>query len=1097
MGSTGLGSTSLEVMPGEYAGVGAVSGVNASRINSNLLCIFLSLLMILSGCAAIGFDDDEVKGPTTAEEQVENLPPTLSIDGDNWTVVSQMILTITGVVLDENPVTVEVEFLLTDSDGIVIDTLTYSQFAEVDAGGGLILSLILSQVGDYSVNISILDETGKSSESVSGVIIVSPPEESAADIFSTPIIELEQPDDVTISGVVIHDYLSTCRITTLAQNGSEIETIPTSLGTFDIYLGFVDNDTVVYLNVTCGQWAVSNNSIRVRIYIEDTGDDLDGDGVPNEQDSCPEGMGQANGWIADNATDIDGDGCHDGFEDVDDDGDGILDAYDNCPRSIGWVSIPEYDYDGDGCHDALEDVDDDGDGINDVDDSCPKGAVNWPSTYSNDWDSDGCRDVDEDHDDDSDGFNDSVDSCPSGGEANWIPDYNNDWDGDGCHDFKEDPDDDNDGVNDVNASGYILDECPFTPLNSTDVNAVGCAPEQRDGDGDGINDDVDQCPGTPLGNEVNQDGCADIDGDGVFANVDLCPETSQRWTPDVSGCSVQQYPVDWNTGPYGDGRLDNVSSFIVPTLSGTWNFQNEWTGAEVYIFLFKYTDGNGNSNSGTWGHNPRNIILNLPDNAHLFYASYDTSYHSDVVARKADVENRLNANEESKWMSRVHFIDQRGFDVGGGLGQLISNWQSLYYGIDRFQQAREIGSLHDWSQGTSCCTKPAHFAFEAHTWNYEYESTMRQLDYGATVVPIFTGEWHSGGWGSGYSSYANATFPTASEMANFETLEVYAYNPCDEHRQRYGKGDGTYGGCHEWDYLHYLTICDADNSSNCDTEFVRYITSYGREGRWLSDISPYMWMIQDGGERRFKYSGANKMGLYIYAILFDFNEPSVATSSEYAFSGGQFSGGYNNESQYKRSHVFTPPINTVKVEIVATISGHGFGQDSANCAEFCDHEHHYYLGADHAYESHPLVGNNLGCTTLLNRGVVANQFGSWPYGRGGWCPGQDVEQWTYDITSWVDMNGENNLTYRGLFNGQEYVPQNDQGGSRQIRAVIWIVFYSNTTLVSPSFDYTSPPQSQQAVDFCAPGQGYDQLCSHHLLDLNNRDFGFGTATNWN
>ncbi len=221
-------------MPGEYAGVCTVSGMNAKRINSNLLCIFLSLLMILSGCAAIGFDDDEVKGPTTAEEQVENLPPILSIDGDNWTVVSQMLL--------------------------------------------------------------------------------------------------------TISGVVIHDYLSTCRITTLAQNGSEIETIPSSLGTFDIYLGFVDNDTVVYLNVTCGQWAVSNNSIRVRIYVEDTGDDLDGDGVPNEQDSCPEGMGQANGWIADNATDIDGDGCHDGFEDVDDDGDGIFDAYDNFPQSIDEIS---------------------------------------------------------------------------------------------------------------------------------------------------------------------------------------------------------------------------------------------------------------------------------------------------------------------------------------------------------------------------------------------------------------------------------------------------------------------------------------------------------------------------------------------------------------------------------------------------------------------------------------------------------------------------------------------------------------------------------------------------------------------------------------
>ena len=55
--------------------------------------------------------------------------------------------------------------------------------------------------------------------------------------------------------------------------------------------------------------------------------------------------------------------------------------------------------------------------------------------------------------------------------------------------------------------------------------------------------------------------------------------------------------------------------------------------------------------------------------------------------------------------------------------------------------------------------------------------------------------------------------------------------------------------------------------------------------------------------------------------------------------------------------------------------------------------------------------------------------------------GQDVKQWTYDITDWVDNSTENNLQYRGLFNGQEYVPQDTNGGSRQIRANIWLVWY--------------------------------------------------------
>ena len=579
--------------------------------------------------------------------------------------------------------------------------------------------------------------------------------------------------------------------------------------------------------------------------------------------------------------------------------------------------------------------------------------------------------------------------------------------------------------------------------------------------------------------------------------MDQCNNSLTRWTVDNIGCSVQQYPVPWNTGPYGDGRLDNVSTFTIPTLSGSWNFQNEWTGDDVYLFLFKYTDSNGNSNSATWAHNPREIILNLPENTHLFYGSYDTTYHNDVLTRKSDIENRLNSNEEEKWMGRVHFIDQRGFDIGGGLGSLISNWQTFYYGIDRFQQSREIGSLHDWSQGTSCCTDPSYLSFEPHTWNYEYESAMRVLDYGATVVPIFDGEWHSGGWGGGHYSYTNATFPNASEMAEFDTLEVYAYNPCEENRQRYGKSDGSYGGCHEWDYLHYLDICDADNSSICSTEFVRYITTYGREGSWLTDITPYMWMIKDGGERRFQYTGANKMGLHIYAILFDWNESDVSSSSEFAFSGGQFRGEYNNESQYKRHHIFTPPPLTTRVQLVATITGHGFGQDNANCAEFCNHEHHYYLNNYHTMESHTIVNNNQGCTTLVKEGVVANQFGSWPYGRAGWCPGQDVKQWSYDITSWVDMNGENNLTYRGLYNGQEYVPQNDQGGSRNIRAIVWVVFYSNSTSAHPSFEYTPIPEEfDNDSQVCLHQEIYDSICSQHILNVRNTDLGMGTSSNW-
>ena len=215
-------------------------------------------------------------------------------------------------------------------------------------------------------------------------------------------------------------------------------------------------------------------------------------------------------------------------------------------------------------------------------------------------------------------------------------------------------------------------------------------------------------------------------------------------------------------------------------------------------------------------------------------------------------------------------------------------------------------------------------------------------------------------------------------------------------------------------YEANLYICDPVNVNSCSTEFVRWITTYGREGRWLTDISPYLFMIEDSDFRQFRYGGANRGSLTISFLLSNWGESDVATSGEFAFSGGQFDGTYNDESKYDRQYNFTVPNGISRVEIVATITGHGFGQDNENCAEFCNHEHHYSMNGFSAAELHPIADDTDGCKQIVEQGVVANQYGSWPYGRAGWCPGQDVKQWRYDITSWVDMTGSNAVSYTHL-----------------------------------------------------------------------------------
>ena len=109
------------------------------------------------------------------------------------------------------------------------------------------------------------------------------------------------------------------------------------------------------------------------------------------------------------------------------------------------------------------------------------------------------------------------------------------------------PDSDGDGVPDA------ADQCPGTPAGNT-VNADGCADSQLDSDGDGVNDALDRCPDTPGGSVVDAEGCAaaqrDSDGDGINDALDQCPGTPAGETVDARGCGDSQKDAD------GDGVSD-------------------------------------------------------------------------------------------------------------------------------------------------------------------------------------------------------------------------------------------------------------------------------------------------------------------------------------------------------------------------------------------------------------------------------------------------------------------------------------------------------------------------------------------------------------
>jgi OOP family OmpA-OmpF porin len=103
-----------------------------------------------------------------------------------------------------------------------------------------------------------------------------------------------------------------------------------------------------------------------------------------------------------------------------------------------------------------------------------------------------------------------------------------------------------------------------------------------DSDGDGVSDDLDQCPDTPRGVAVDTQGCPlDRDGDGVADYLDKCPDTARGAPVDAEGC-----PLDSD----GDGVADYLDQCPETPKGATVNRVGCWALEGVVLFDFDSDD---------------------------------------------------------------------------------------------------------------------------------------------------------------------------------------------------------------------------------------------------------------------------------------------------------------------------------------------------------------------------------------------------------------------------------------------------------------------------------------------------------------------------
>jgi len=360
------------------------------------------------------------------------------------------------------------------------------------------------------------------------------------------------------------------------------------------------------------------------------------------------------------------------------------------------------------------------------------------------------------------------------------------------------------------------------------------------------------------------------------------------------------------------------------------------------------------------------------------------------------------------------------------LGDVVQSLNSVIFAIDRKQQFRTIGYLANPST-SNLDPSLQYLNYELQYFNAQWEKEQA-LTEDTHDIRLYEEQTISSE--NLYEAEAYTTIDIPGE--DYNHLEATLYLACPDHLD---------SNCPEWDVAVYLKICETEDTSTCTQEFGRWITAYSREGKWRTDLTPWLAWLTPGSQKQFHFYTGQQ-----YVVTLDFHFSNVAEQSRAfetvpLFSGASFDADYNDN--YEDIEV-AMPSDAKRAEIVAWISGHGFGADTLNCAEFCDHQHYFTIGDAVFEKKHPEADDPMGCANAVERGVVPNQFGTWIFGRGGWCPGEDVPLWRADITEAIGTQERFTIGYHALVEGEAYNPVylgNEDAYYPVILMTSYVVFY--------------------------------------------------------
>jgi hypothetical protein len=549
------------------------------------------------------------------------------------------------------------------------------------------------------------------------------------------------------------------------------------------------------------------------------------------------------------------------------------------------------------------------------------------------------------------------------------------------------------------------------------------------------------------------------------APVDAAIDPPDMGMPDVGHdagppapdfCAEMSIPrIPFATSVGGDRFGDLAGDFTVHTSDGgTWNFRDQWTGCESYVFFVNLPGFNdalfATELDELFTRGPRNVQYfflsdGIDDAARQAFAAQEQGKLDEAFAFES-----TSAEDQAFWRTRFHFVTDAAeqidgsvgamltayiayarmgssaVDVGGGRGSAYPPAPSVF-GIDRAQHWDAGDSLAQFVAATdNSILGMASFLGDFYNYRAALESRLASEAPTTTIVSlvdmttatrVFT---------------PTVTLPDATTMAGFDSLEIDAVVDCQAQNPF---------ACSEWDRIADVQYCVDGAACTDRREIGRWITPYWRRGRqhYALDASAFLGLLRTGGSTTFfvelgpDWERATEWHASVSLRFRHVGGVPSPASAERAFTGGTFDANYNTSHT---PYTFTPPTGTTRVELVTLLTGHG--QDgTTNCSEWCDHRHTFSINgtALPTIRHTGAIGSGTGCADRARDGVIPGQLGNWAPERAYWCPGLAVEPIRTDITSMVTVGSPNTVGYVANF-GASSPP-----GGGDIDLSTYVVYY--------------------------------------------------------